>query len=91
MNDYLVQEKSANIDISSCDGTTTPLHHLVCFGGHLKTVRPWIQTHSTNRFMVNDWGCGIGNLVSMAIQEDEEMFISLMNYEETSVAFMHFI
>ena len=81
MNDYLVQEKSAKIDITSGDGTTTtPLHHLVCFGGQLKIVRHWIQTHSTNRFMVTDWACGIGNLVAVAIQEDEEMFISLLNY-----------
>ena len=80
MNDYLVQEKSANIDISSGDGTTTPLHHLVCFGGHLKTVRHWIQTDSTNRFMVSDLGCVIKNLAAVAIQKDEEMFISLLNY-----------
>lgn len=76
--DYLVREKSANIDITSGDGTT-PLH-LACFGGHLKTVRHLIEIHGADRCMVNDWGCGIGHWVAMTIQKDEDEVISLLNY-----------
>lgn len=79
--DYLVKEKSAQIDmvnLMSGDGTT-PLH-LACFGGHLKTVQHLIEVHGANRFIVNEWGCGIGHWVAMTIQKDEAEVISILNY-----------